>query len=520
VKINRKVGLLSLLGTAIAVASAPTSFAIAQQTTDPNVNKALQELDSYVHDAMSKTGVPGASVAVVYKDRVVFLSGYGVRKLGTLTAVDPDTVFEIASFSKPIGTTVVAALVGRGEVSFDDRIKDLDPEFQLSNPSITQQVTVRDFLSHRSTLPGDAGDTLESLGFTRPDILHRLRYVPLKGTFRQTYQYSNLGITEGALAAVKSQGKPWEDVSAEVLYDKLGMTSTSSRFSDYANRPNRASLHYLETDGKFRDRYVREADAEAPAGGVSSSARDLAAWLRMQLAGGSYNGQQIVDQAALAETHKREVCQAVAPDGSCPGGQYYGMGWDVSTRPTGETLLSHSGAFLLGAATTVYMIPSKQIGILVLTNGTPVGLPEAIALTFLDNFEYGAPKKDYLTLAGQTFANLRASVLASSTNYSAMKAPANPAPAGPTSQYVGIYNNRYFGQVEVEQQDQKLILRLPPLGAYYELSHWDGNTYTYYIANESSAAARRGVKFSSDGKEITVENLDFEYSNVFTRSHP
>jgi CubicO group peptidase (beta-lactamase class C family) len=97
VKINRKVGLLSLLGTAIAVASAPTSFAIAQQTTDPNVNKALQELDSYVHDAMSKTGVPGASVAVVYKDRVVFLSGYGVRKLGTLTAVDPDTVFEIAS---------------------------------------------------------------------------------------------------------------------------------------------------------------------------------------------------------------------------------------------------------------------------------------------------------------------------------------------------------------------------------------------------------------------------------------
>jgi hypothetical protein len=163
------------------------------------------------------------------------------------------------------------------------------------------------------------------------------------------------------------------------------------------------------------------------------------------------------------------------------------------------------------------MIPSKQIGIVVLTNGSPVGLPEAIALTFLDNFEYGAPRADYLAAAGASFAELRKGALESSCNYSTKKPPSNPTPGGPVSSFVGTYQNPYFGELEVEEEQGRLILRLPALGTYYELSHWDGNTYTYYIANEVSGAARRGVTFSGDGKQITVENLKFEYSNVFNK---
>jgi hypothetical protein len=182
-------------------------------------------------------------------------------------------------------------------------------------------------------------------------------------------------------------------------------------------------------------------------------------------------------------------------------------------------MLSHSGAFLMGAATAVYMIPDKQIGILVLTNGTPVGLPESIALNFLDDFEYGAPKRDYLTLAGADFAKMCAGWIGSSKNYSTDNPPANPTPGAQSSSFVGTYDNPYFGKVEIEQHEGKLILRLPPLGTYYELTHWDGNTYTYYIANESSGAARRGIDFSADGQQLTVQNLKFEYSNVFKKIH-
>jgi len=245
----------------------------------------------------------------------------------------------------------------------------------------------------------------------------------------------------------------------------------------------------------------------------------LAKWLRLQLAGGVFDGQQIVDRKALEETYVPMVCrneEKSSPSGpKCTGDEYYGLGWDVGYRASGEKFLSHSGAFLLGAATTVYMIPSKQIGIVVLTNGAPVGLPEAIALTFLDDFEYGVPRNDYLTLAGEAFAGKRNGALASSCNYSTKKPPSNPSPGGQPSSFVGTYENPYFGKLEIEEQQGKLILRLPPLGTYYELSHWDGNTYTYYIANELSGAARRGVKFS--GNSVTVENLAFEYSNVFHR---
>ena len=509
-----------LLGISASLPALPSQ---AQGLSDRSPALAVSQLDDRIQQLMQKTHVPGVSVAVVYRDQVIYLKGYGVRKLGEDQPVDADTVFQIASVSKPISTTVVAEVVGSGKVSWDDRIAALDPEFRLSDTNVTEEVTVRDFLSHRSTLPGDAGDTLESLGYSRQQVLHKLRLVPLSGTFRRTYQYSNFGITEGVLAATRSSGGTWEDLAEDLLYRKLGMTRTSSRFSDYFNRTNRATPHYLDADGSFKPRYLREADAEAPAGGVSSSARDLAQWVRLQLAGGAYNGEQIVQEAALEETHKPAVCRTATGATSqlaCPGKDYYGLGWNVDYRGGGELMLSHSGAFLLGASTTVYMIPSKQIGIVVLTNGTPVGLPETVALNFLDDFEFGKPQGDYFTLLQTAFKNDYDDALNSSTNYLKEPAQPNPAPGAPASALVGTYANPYYGKVEVEEQAGKLILRLPPLGTYYELSHWTADTYTYYIANESSGATRRGVTFGNGGHTLTVQNLNFEYSDVFQKVDP
>jgi CubicO group peptidase (beta-lactamase class C family) len=211
-----------------------------------NIGTALTKLDAFVDEAMEKTRIPGLAVAVVYNDQVVLIKGYGVRKLGNLAKVDPDTVFEIASVSKPIASTIVASLVGSGEVSWDDRIETLDPDFELANPAATEQVTIRDLFAHRSGLPESAGDVLEDLGYSRPEILHRIRLVPLAGPFRETYNYSNFGLTEGAIAATLKTGKTWEELAHERLYGKIGMRSTSSRYSDYENNPNKAALHFLQ----------------------------------------------------------------------------------------------------------------------------------------------------------------------------------------------------------------------------------------------------------------------------------
>ena len=484
------------------------------------VNSALTQLDSYIRASLDKTKVPGVAVAVVYNDQVVFLRGYGVRKVGETPMVDPDTVFEIASVSKPIASTILASLVGEGKVAWDDRIVDLDPSFLLSSPDTTRQITIRDFLSHRSGLATSSGDLLEDLGYSRPSILYRMRYLPLPGQFRKTYAYSNFGYTTAAIAAATKIGKPWEAIADAQLYSRLGMTSTSSRFSDYENRANKAALHIF-VDGQPVNRFVREADAEAPAGGVSSSARDLAEWVRLQLNQGKWNGKQIVDASALAETHKPEICRNPvdpAKPYECPGDQYYGLGWDVGTNPLGHLQVSHSGAFFLGAATSVYIIPDEHLGVLVLSNSLPIGLPESICLHFLDLVHYGNPQREYLPLFDKLLGQMIAQTQDASINYATLPALKNPVAAKPLSAYVGTYTNEYYGKLEVSVMHDRLILRLPPRGSYYELAHWDGDTFTYYFASESTGAGRRGAKFNPEKDEVTIENLAPEHNAVFTRT--
>src|SRR4051812_1168966 len=154
-------------------------FAQAPGKRDRSIEPITHQLETFINDGMRKTGVPGVAVAVVYRDRVVYLKGFGFRKAGSNEEVDSRTVFQLASVSKPIASTIVAALVGNREVAWDDRIVDLDRQFKLSDPDVTEQLTIRDLLSHRSGLPTSSGDALEDLGFSRPEILHQMRLLPL-----------------------------------------------------------------------------------------------------------------------------------------------------------------------------------------------------------------------------------------------------------------------------------------------------------------------------------------------------
>jgi len=483
--------------------------------SDRPIQPVIERLKAFVKDGMGKTGVPGVAVAVVYRDKVVYLDGLGYRKAGSTAEINADTVFQLASISKPIASTVVAALVGDQELDWDDRIANLDPQFELSSPKVTQQLTIRDLLSHRSGLPTSSGDVLEDLGFSRPEILHQMRLLPLTGEFRKSFQYSNFGYTEGAIAASKKVRVRWEDLAKRRLFQPLGMTSTSYRYSDYENAVNKAAIHVI-IKGKPIARYHREPDAEAPAGAASSSVRDLAEWLRLQLANGTWNGQRIIASDALNETHSPQIQRGTDPTGKPV---YYGLGWNVDHDAAGNLILSHSGAFFVGTGTTVRFSPAQQLGIVVLTNALPTGLAEATANTFFDLFNYGAPAQDWLTLMGNFFKSDIESGNNASTDYSKLTPPSAPAPAKPLSTYVGTYGNEYYGQIEISEHRGSLWMRLPDTGALYTLSHWDGDTFTYRFEAEQGIGTR-GVVFRFAGSpSVLIENLALEGNGVFTRSN-
>ncbi|MFD9389247.1 serine hydrolase [Streptomyces sp. NPDC060000] len=502
---------LLLVPGALAAAPPPQP---PPQLTSSGVDAAVGKLDGIVRDGMRRTGVPGVAVAVVYKDRVAYLKGFGVRHEGQSASIDPDTVFELASLSKPLASTVVAGSVG-DKIGWDDPVAPHLPGFALRDPWVTRQVTVADLFAHRSGLPDHAGDLLEDLGYDRAYILNHLRYEPL-APFRAAYAYTNYGPTAAGQAVADAKGTTWEKLAEDTLYKPAGMTSTSSRFADYEAAKNRADLHVQAADGTWRAAYVRDADAQAPAGGASSSARDMSRWLRLQLANGELDGRQIIPAEQLEHTHIPAIVSAPPP---APAGRagFYGLGWNVGYDTLGRLRLSHSGAFALGANTNVTMLPGEDLGIVVLTNGKPLGLPDAIAQSFFDTAEHGKPTADWLDLIGKVYAQEEAAGR-SPTDYT--DPPANAAAARPDATYTGTYANSYYGPLTVSASGGELTMRLGPKPTTFRLTHYAGDTFSFRTVGEN-AVGLSGVTFKGnrDGRatRVTVEAFDENGLGTFTR---
>src|SRR6266540_434213 len=506
------IGVLSLMLLAAFSAHAQEK----SHMTSAQVDNAIREVEKLAQKQIQENALPGLAIAVVFQDKIAYAKGFGVRDVNTKAPVDADTVFQLASVSKSVGSTVVAELVGEGKITWDSKLSVLDPTFEMFDPWVTREITFRDMYAHRSGLPEHAGDLLEDLGFTRAEILHRLRYQHPRSSFRSHYAYTNFGMTEGGIAAAKAYELEWEEAAKQKLYNSLGMTSTSSRYADFIARRNKALGHVL-VDGKWVQKFKRDPDAQSPTGGVSSSVNDLAKWMRLQLASGKFDGKQIVNEKALGETHHPHMLTGWSPFTGLPG--FYGLGWGVSYDPEGRLRLNHSGAFALGAATHVNLVPAEQLGIVVLTNAYPIGIAEALGTTFVDTALYGKPTQDWLAIFKQAFSNPAAVGTVLGFDYS--KPPASPAPALRNSAYVGRYTNDFFGEISIIEKDGGLAIVQGPKNKTFPMRHYNRDTFTYETEGEN-AVGRSGITFTigPDGKVVqaVVENLNVRGEGVFKRA--
>jgi CubicO group peptidase (beta-lactamase class C family) len=490
--------------------------AAAETVTRDKVIAALPGLTALAKQAIADGGVPGLAIAVVYKDEVVYLGGFGVREAGKPEPVDADTVFQLASLSKPVSSTVVAALVGDGLVSWDARIADLDPGFQLHDAYPTEQVTVRDLFNHRSGLSGNAGNDLEGLGFDRDTILHRVRYLKPTSSFRAGYAYSNFGLTEGAVAAAKPTGKPWEEVAEEKLFRPLGMSSTSYRYADFLDYANRAELH-VPVDGTWTALVKRDPDPQAPAGGVSSNVRDLAQWMRLELGNGKYAGKQLIKEDAIAPTHQPLFSRGENPVSGAQS--FYGLGWNFEFGRYG-VVWGHAGAFSQGARTLVSLLPSEQIGIVVLSNAFPTGVPEGLADTFFDLVFAGSASEDWTLKWNALFVSMFGPALdAAKKTYGTP--PVSATPALPAAAYEGTYANDYLGNAKVVAEGDGLTLRLGPNGEKsFALKHFDRDLFIYFPAAETPDApyaVNFEIGVDQTAGQVTIEDLNDDGQGVLAR---
>ncbi|OZD59276.1 hypothetical protein CH263_22840 [Rhodococcus sp. 06-1059B-a] len=482
------------------------------------VDAAVGQLDGYVEDMMARTGAPGIAVAVVYQDEVLYSKGFGVRKVGEPDPVDTSTMFQLASVSKPVASSVVASLVGEGKLEWDEPIRRFEPGFAVSDPYVTENAGFTDLMSHRSGLPDHAGDLLEDLGYSYDEIIARLNQVPLE-PFRDNYDYTNYGFSAAGVAAAKSQGTTWAELSEEKIYEPLGMTNTTSSQQEWVDSPNRAFNHVPTEPGSttWEAKYVSDPEGQAPAGGAASSVDDMAQWIRMELAGGEYDGTTVVEPEALQFTHQ---AHSLAHPAETPGARdtFYGIGFNVGTDSQGRVEVSHAGAFGLGASTDVVMLPSEQLGIVVLANTAPVGVSETIAAQFMDYAKNGELTVDWAPFIAGQFEKMVAHGR-SETDYE--NPPASTTPAREPSSYVGTYTSPFYGAAEVTAEGDELVLKLgKELQSSYPLTHYDGDTYWFEPVGEN-ASGPTGAEFAltpGAPTTLTVEYLDPLGLGTFTRS--
>ncbi|MGB6102840.1 MAG: serine hydrolase [Pusillimonas sp.] len=468
-----------------------------------NVERAVAQLDELATEVFTRSGIPGMAVAVVHQGKTVYARGFGVRRLGEATPIDAQTVFQVASVSKSVGATVVAAQVGKGVVSWDTPVVQHLPWFSLHDATATAQVTIGDFFSHRSGLPEHAGDDLEELGHDRRQALERLHFLPT-APLRSRYAYTNFGLTAGAEAVAVASGTDWASLSDQALYGPLGMTATSSRFADFIARSNRAHPH-IRLDGVFQPGVLRQPDTQSPAGGVSSNVLDMAAWMTMVLHDGKLGDREFIPHDALAPALSPQILSSPPPRPDAPTG-YYGYGFNVSIPVSGNTLLSHSGAFLMGAGTSFSLLPAADTGIVVLTNALPVGAAEALNMMYMDLVRFGHVTEDWLALYAAAFT----AMTAPTGELAGQPFPDHPAAALPAHAYIGTYASDYYGDAKVEQHGDQLALIMGPAAHVFHLQHWDGNVFVFEPGGEiASPGSRSAVTFAAGpggmAQSLTIE---------------
>src|SRR5207247_7365595 len=153
-------------------------------------DERCEGLGQYVSAAMQRWETPGVAIAVVKDSDVVLARGYGVSEIGTDRKVTKDTVFTIASCTKSFVAACVGMLVEEGKVAWDDPVIKHLPGFELANQYLTEHVTLRDLLCHRTGLR--RADLLgDDAGFDTQETLGRLKLLELMAELRTQFIYNN-----------------------------------------------------------------------------------------------------------------------------------------------------------------------------------------------------------------------------------------------------------------------------------------------------------------------------------------
>lgn len=432
-------------GMAFPVALAKEGGSAATGEAGP---MSAQDLRAYIADLRRKWGIPGMAVAVVKGDEVLLAEGFGERDTEKKLPVTPATQFAIGSTTKAFTSVIIGTLVDEGKLEWDKPVSDYLPDFRLHDEYATAHLTVRDLLTHVSGLP--RYDLLwYGADFTRRDLYDRLRFLEPTAPLRQKWQYQNLMYMTAGILAEKVSGRTWEELVRERIFAPLGMRNATLSVAamqasgDY-------SLPYTKEEGAVKKIDFRSLDAIAPAGAVNAGAQEMAAWLRLNLNGGEFDGKRVISEGSLREIHSPAVVISGETGVRELLFNMYGMGWMIGAY-RGHRLLHHGGG-IDGFVSHVALLPDDGVGIVVLTN-RPTGMPEPAMLDIADRVLGLKPLNHTAGILGM---EEEPEMENSEEKKEDIARVTGTKPGYPAAEYEGTYEHPAFGRVRILRKGNDL----------------------------------------------------------------
>ena len=462
-----------------------------------------ENFDTWVESGRQDWKIPGIAVGIVKNGEVIYAKGFGEKQLGSGDQVDTNTIFSIASVSKNITAAALGILVDEGKINWDDKITKHIPWFQLKDRWVTQELTIRDALTHQVGLGRILGNRLQFMTTSsRDSVLYQMRYMELEKPFRSEFVYNNVMYSLVGQIIEHVDGRTWDAFLKERLFVPLEMTSSTTSITQLKNSDNQAYPHQ-EIEGKVVPIQRRNWDNAGPAGGVNASVNDLNKWMLMQLGvSGTYNGKTIISAKQMNEIHKPQM---VHRSGDAMAGQRsYGFGWNISDYK-GKRVLTHGGA-TDGFNTAMYLMPELELGIIVVGNNFN-SLGNAVAYQVMDAYLGGNDvdwNEYYLQGYKRTYEH--ASQERDKIHSARVK---NTKSSLELDAYVGIYKSLGYGKVEVKKEGKDLVMHFwDTKNLLAKLEHWHYDTFRAVWKNPAQREEFMQFHLGRDGK---VEALDFEF---------
>jgi CubicO group peptidase (beta-lactamase class C family) len=487
------------------------------------------DFDNRVESLRKEIGVPGMSIAIVENDSVALARGFGIRGLNSPEPVDADTIFPNGSTGKAFTVAALGILVDQKKIDWDDKVTDRLPGFQMYDPWVTREMTIRDLLVHRSGLGLGAGDLLfvPRTRLSRADSVRRLRYIKPATSFRSGFAYDNvLYMVAGQLIEAVT-GETWEKFTDENVLKRAGMlhstTDDEPRFATANRAQPHARIHGVlrgvgeQVELNERDDLGRNA---APAGGLAVSANDMSRWLMIQLDAGQLPGMsgRLFSAAAHEQMWTPATLQPIEPvpatlKGTEPLFNTYALGWDVRDYH-GAKIVWHGGA-VFGFKAAVVLIPEKHVGFSILINSEDGELVTGLMYELLDHY-LGRPPAHW----PEKFKDYKREKIGEATKtFSAVAAsPAQVGPSLPLTRYAGTYSDPWYGNIEVTQGAQGLNINFastPRMSG--RLEHWQYDSFITRFDDHSIEPAYVTFDLNADGKveRVTLKAVsplaDFSY---------